>query len=1777
VVSLLRWETNSGVTGWATATQAVILNFEVNENIQTPVCTFSLSDASTVTAQPQRGQQRGSGHAWSCTYSVMATDSDGTVGFTLQPSDVAGNIVATVATTASGSAKIDNSPPILSSGCQAVVGTTDDNVDFGTTGSGSLVLHDPVFVDAIAITLSATVGGQPLTQSTQFPCSFVHAPVTTSVTWTAVDSLGQAASCTQTVTITDDEPPSLSSCISVQGTTDTGQSYGTENTGSVALMYPSVSDNSQEQIQPIALVNGAAIDRNYPFPYIGPQGTANTQVTFSATDSTGMQTTCVVTVTIIDGEAPVLGSCHNINGGTDMPAHANSDPTTLFGTIAAGSVALNLPTVTDNSGETLQVISTVNGQSVTPTFQFPFPHSVLTYTVTDSAQLSATCTVSVQLCGFGTYAPPAATTCVPCDPGWADIDTNANTPCVSCDAGFYAPGHTAVCEICVNGTADLDMDATTPCTLCSSGFYAAPGSTQCVACADGQADIDSDPATPCVLCTAGSFTTTPSSTVCTDCAAGKFFPFAGQTQDVCQPCQAGYTSAPGQALCNVDYSDDCASYTCGVGGTCTDIGVLSFNCTCAHGYVGGGHDPCMIDYFDDCATDPCGNGALRCDDEGVLSFRCTCGDGYTGGVAAPCSVDYTDDCAGNACGPGHQCTDMGVLTYICGCAPGYEHTSALADLFVSSNADTSCNLEYLQGRYAYDGQVSAKPRWNRPGRNRPFHYIRFTFDPDPGFNWSFDSFFEFESNKAAEYGVDGWRSLVPRVHDPAGCTEVHWGVPSFDHDCCSPIFLGGCATGYDFVLGPTCYGSYIFQTYCYPPRVEGFELAPAAHTCDNTEVPWPMAGGYRGTGLVRDWAMTQMVPHDELRITFRIEFLGAWQEMDSAQLFIDGSFHASINPPNDLGNDLGTCNGSTTLTKDVDMIVGHSNASIQLQFWSSIPSAPLVSLNGVSGISVYEGPGVNDYGYPKSLVNGLTDAMPPFGVANTCNDTVFMTVDLKTIYMLLTIWNNYIAGEVGGRSYCGQKVAVSATGLFSGEELIVGQGTGPGGCWRRLHYADCELESAAGHNISFEITEARYVRIWSSRSTSSTHAHFQEVKILGYATPVADEPRFGIRSIIMDVARATPLAFSNDTANADKYLLVPQLLTWHDALDFCQQQGRSLASAHSAAENAVIKAVVDQGWSTPRNHHPLECTEIHWGNPYPDGDCCAMYRNGGCSDGFEFVRGSSCWGSSHFRTLCYPARHVWIGLHGNGSSPQNQMKWTDGTNIGANASFSRWSRAAEPLPPPVLGQFESGTDGWTESGMHKWTRGTRTPSWATGPTAAATGRYFYFLETSSPSQTGDVSYLISPRLDNGKSMTFYYHMHGSTMGTLSVEAQASGSWHTVWSKTGQQHHTQSEAWNASGTVDLPRGGTHVRFMGMKVFSSFSSDMAVDNIVIKQDTEEQCTLAYAGDVAIHSGTLHVDSVPVVLVKAGDVMPSTGLFCSSGALSCAALGVQGRDVTGGFWSYANCTTAQPSVCGPYIAAAVQAAELQLYERNNVSVTPTAVSSSNGLSPSGAGPDAIVDGDTDTRWLAVKTDGRAADIILYFAVPVVLAQYTWTTAGYLPSRDPRTWLIEASNDGTNWETLDAEHAQDVFYPPGTWTPSGGRHKLQGPWNVTGLRWPDNHLFSIASHRLPRSRRTALAHGRSRPSLFAGRWAVSEGDVIPMKSRYRVFYLGDNLLPPLGSGLWYTSCSDTDEHRSLSTTFQMKRFESIEWNLTVSGGNCAIDYGELLYSDIFLPTFVA
>jgi polygalacturonase len=70
---------------------------------------------------------------------------------------------------------------------------------------------------------------------------------------------------------------------------------------------------------------------------------------------------------------------------------------------------------------------------------------------------------------------------------------------------------------------------------------------------------------------------------------------------------------------------------------------------------------------------------------------------------------------------------------------------------------------------------------------------------------------------------------------------------------------------------------------------------------------------------------------------------------------------------------------------------------------------------------------------------------------------------------------------------------------------------------------------------------------------------------------------------------------------------------------------------------------------------------------------------------------------------------------------------------------------------------------------------------------------------------------------------------------------------------------------------------------------------------------------------------------------------------------------------------------------------------------------------------------DGLTSTRWVS-DTSGSTAWLKYEFAAGVsrTITRYALTSAADLPSRDPKAWQFQASNDGENWTTLDTRTSE-------------------------------------------------------------------------------------------------------------------------------------------------------
>ncbi|MFN8242129.1 MAG: HYR domain-containing protein, partial [Bacteroidales bacterium] len=179
-----------------------------------------------------------------------------------------------------------------------------------------------------------------------------------------MDNNGRTANCTQTVTVTDDENPTIT-CPANVVTTTSADATGNCTTTAV-LGVPTTADNCGVA-SVIAQVAGATIN---PATYAFPVGV--TTVTWIVTDNNGRTANCTQTVTVTDDENPTITCPANVVTTTSADATGNCTTTAVLG----------VPTTADNCG-VASVIAQVAGATINPaTYAFPVGVTTVTWIVT---------------------------------------------------------------------------------------------------------------------------------------------------------------------------------------------------------------------------------------------------------------------------------------------------------------------------------------------------------------------------------------------------------------------------------------------------------------------------------------------------------------------------------------------------------------------------------------------------------------------------------------------------------------------------------------------------------------------------------------------------------------------------------------------------------------------------------------------------------------------------------------------------------------------------------------------------------------------------------------------------------------------------------------------------------------------------------------------------------------------------------------------------------------------------------------------------------------------------------------------------------------------------------------------------------------------------------------------------------------------------------------------------------------------------------------------------
>ncbi|MGH1438297.1 MAG: T9SS type A sorting domain-containing protein, partial [Lewinella sp.] len=198
---------------------------------------------------------------------------------------------------------------------------------------------------------------------------------------------------------------------------------------------------------------------------------------------------------------------------------------------------------------------------------------------------------------------------------------------------------------------------------------------------------------------------------------------------------------------------------------------------------------------------------------------------------------------------------------------------------------------------------------------------------------------------------------------------------------------------------------------------------------------------------------------------------------------------------------------------------------------------------------------------------------------------------------------------------------------------------------------------------------------------------------------------------------------------------------------------------------------------------------------------------------------------------------------------QVRSKCTSG-NSSYSASVNFTTADVPPICTTIVSSFPysegfEANDGWTQvtGDDGNWVRRSgSTPSSGTGPSAAAEGSNYLFLEASTNGSTGQIganatAILESPCYDlsneSQATFTFENHMYGTSVGSLALEVSTDGtSWSNLWSLSGNQ----GNQWNAvSVNLNSYTGQSEVRlrFVGT-TGSSWSSDIAIDDLALTTD-------------------------------------------------------------------------------------------------------------------------------------------------------------------------------------------------------------------------------------------------------------------------------------------------------------------------------------------------------
>lgn len=270
-------------------------------------------------------------------------NTPGSYTITYDATDSSGNDATPVTRTVN---VVDSLPPAVTPPSSVTVNTGAGSTTCGATVSDA-TLGTGSAIDACDGPVSVTRSGVP--SGNFFPVG------QTTVTYSATDSHNHTGTATQTVTVVDNTPPTITAPPNATAFSGPGAISCSAVVSDSALGNATASDNCP----------GVTVARSgAPSGNVFPVGT--TTVTYTATDAHGGTATALQTVTVVDNTSPVISCPANITVEPTSPAGA---PVTYVAPVGADNCA---------GSTTTRTAGLASGST------FPIGNTTVTYSVTDA-------------------------------------------------------------------------------------------------------------------------------------------------------------------------------------------------------------------------------------------------------------------------------------------------------------------------------------------------------------------------------------------------------------------------------------------------------------------------------------------------------------------------------------------------------------------------------------------------------------------------------------------------------------------------------------------------------------------------------------------------------------------------------------------------------------------------------------------------------------------------------------------------------------------------------------------------------------------------------------------------------------------------------------------------------------------------------------------------------------------------------------------------------------------------------------------------------------------------------------------------------------------------------------------------------------------------------------------------------------------------------------------------------------------------------------------------